>query len=45
LTCVIVTHDRSQAIRLARRTMVLESGKMVAIGPTKEVMARVSTAE
>jgi len=32
-------------IRLARRTKVLESGKMVAIGPTREVMARVSTVE
>jgi putative ABC transport system ATP-binding protein len=45
MSCVIVTHDRSQAIRLAGRTLVLGSGKVVAIGPTKEVMAHVSAAE
>jgi putative ABC transport system ATP-binding protein len=38
MTCVIVTHDMPQAARLADRTMVLESGKLVAIGRTKEVL-------
>ncbi|HEX3994246.1 MAG TPA: phosphate ABC transporter ATP-binding protein [Acetobacteraceae bacterium] len=38
MTCVIVTHNRSQAIRIAGRTMVLEAGKLVTIGPTKEVL-------
>ncbi|MDT4895568.1 MAG: UDP-glucose/iron transport system ATP-binding protein [Acidobacteriota bacterium] len=38
MTCVIVTHDMPQAARIADRTMVLESGKLVAIGPTEEVL-------
>jgi putative ABC transport system ATP-binding protein len=38
LTCVIVTHNRSQAARMAGRTMVLESGRLVAIGPTQEIL-------
>jgi putative ABC transport system ATP-binding protein len=38
MTCVIVTHNRAQAARIASRTMVLEAGRLVAIGPTKEVL-------
>jgi putative ABC transport system ATP-binding protein len=38
MTCVIVTHDMLQAARIADRTMVLESGKLAAIGPTQEVL-------
>jgi putative ABC transport system ATP-binding protein len=38
MTCVIVTHNRLQAARIADRTMVLESGRLVMIGPTKEVL-------
>ena len=38
MTCVIVTHNRSQAARMADRTMVLEAGKLVTVGPTKEVL-------
>jgi putative ABC transport system ATP-binding protein len=38
MTCVIVTHNRAQAIRLAGRTMVMEAGRLVAIGPTREVL-------
>jgi ABC-type proline/glycine betaine transport system ATPase subunit len=38
MTCVIVTHNTAQAHRIADRTMVLEAGKLVAIGPTKEVL-------
>ena len=38
MTCVIVTHNRPQASRIADRTMVLDAGRLVAIGPTKEVL-------
>ena len=38
MTCVMVTHNRAQALRLAERTMVLEAGKLVAIGPTLEIL-------
>jgi putative ABC transport system ATP-binding protein len=38
MTCVIVTHNRPQAARIAGRTMVLEAGRLVTIGPTKEVL-------
>jgi putative ABC transport system ATP-binding protein len=29
LTCVIVTHDREQATRMAGRTILLEAGRVV----------------
>ena len=38
MACVIVTHDNAQAVRLAARTMVMETGRAVAIGPSKEVL-------
>jgi putative ABC transport system ATP-binding protein len=38
MTCVIVTHNRPQAMRTTTRTMVMEAGKLIAIGPTKEVL-------
>lgn len=38
MTCVIVTHNRPQAARIANRVMALEAGKLVAIGPTREVL-------
>jgi putative ABC transport system ATP-binding protein len=38
MACVIVTHNRAQAVRLADRTMIMESGRNVAIGPTREVL-------
>jgi putative ABC transport system ATP-binding protein len=38
MTCVIVTHDMPQAARISDRTMILESGKLAAIGPTEEVL-------
>jgi putative ABC transport system ATP-binding protein len=37
VTCVIVTHNRAQAARLAGRTMVMKAGRLVAIGPTGEM--------
>lgn len=38
VACVIVTHNREQAARLADKTMVLEAGRMVRVGPTREVL-------
>jgi putative ABC transport system ATP-binding protein len=38
MTCVIVTHNTAQAHRIADRTMVLKDGKLVTIGPTREVL-------
>jgi putative ABC transport system ATP-binding protein len=36
-TCVMITHDMAQAARIGDRAMHIEAGKLVAIGPTKEV--------
>jgi putative ABC transport system ATP-binding protein len=38
MTCVIVTHNKPQAERIAARAMLMESGKLVAVGPTQEVL-------
>jgi putative ABC transport system ATP-binding protein len=38
IICAIVTHDTSQAHRIADRAMIIEKGKLVSIGPTKEVL-------
>lgn len=38
MTCVIVTHNTAQARRFADRTMILEAGRLVKIGPTNEVL-------
>ena len=38
LTCLIVTHDRDQAARLARRAALLRSGKLVKDGLIAEVL-------
>ena len=38
MACVIVTHNREQAARLANRTMVMEAGRLVRIGATREVL-------
>ena len=38
MACVIVTHDRAQAVRLADRTMIMEAGRPVVIGTTREVL-------
>lgn len=38
LTCVIVTHDKAQAARLAECALVLESGRVVRMGATSEVL-------
>ena len=39
LTCVLVTHDREQARRLADRVAVFEDGRMVTIGDVGTVIA------
>src|ERR1700712_2401308 len=38
LTCVIITHNRLQAARMAARTLVLDAGRLVAVGPTQEML-------
>lgn len=38
MTCVIVTHNRAQAERLSDRTMLMEQGRLAAIGPTREML-------
>ena len=38
MTAVIVTHNTAQAHRIADRAMILQSGRLVRIGPTKEVL-------
>lgn len=38
LTCVIITHNRLQAARMATRTMVLDAGRLLAAGPTQEML-------
>ena len=38
MTCVIVTHNTVQAHRIADRTMILEGGKLITVGPTQEVL-------
>jgi putative ABC transport system ATP-binding protein len=38
MTCVIVTHNKPQAERIAARTMVMQSGRLLAVGPTQEVL-------
>jgi putative ABC transport system ATP-binding protein len=38
MTAVIVTHDTEQAHRIADRTMILEAGRLVRIGPTREAL-------
>ena len=38
MTCVIITHNMQQAARIADRAMHLEAGKLVTIGPVREVL-------
>jgi putative ABC transport system ATP-binding protein len=38
MACVIVTHNTAQAHRIADRAMVLDAGKLIAIGPALEVL-------
>ena len=38
LTCVVITHDVAQAVRLASRALVVERGQVVRSGPVGEVL-------
>ena len=38
LTCTVVTHDAAQAVRLAKRALLLVSGRVVRSGPVAEVL-------
>jgi len=38
MTCVIVTHNYAQARRTAHRTMIVRDSKLIATGPTNEVL-------
>lgn len=38
LTCILVTHDTAQAIRLASRALIIDAGRIVRDGPVKEVL-------
>ena len=38
LTCVLVTHDKAQAARLADRALLLEGGRVIRVGTTTEVL-------
>jgi putative ABC transport system ATP-binding protein len=38
LTCVLVTHEVAQAVRLASRALVLERGRVMRTGPVGEVL-------
>ncbi len=38
MTCVIVTHNKPQAERIAGRAMLMESGRLIAVGPIQEVL-------
>jgi putative ABC transport system ATP-binding protein len=36
--CLLVTHNKAQAARIAARTMVIVAGRLQAIGPSREVL-------
>jgi len=36
LTCIVVTHDRAQATRLASRALSMNAGRIVRDGPISE---------
>ena len=36
--CAIVTHNTSQAHRIADRAMIMEKGRLISVGPAKEVL-------
>ena len=38
MTCVIVTHNKLLAARMADQTMILEAGKLIAVGSTKDLL-------
>jgi osmoprotectant transport system ATP-binding protein len=42
-TIVMVTHDIREAVKLAQRLVVLERGRVLQHGPTREVLTRPAT--
>jgi putative ABC transport system ATP-binding protein len=38
VTCILVSHDRAQVLRLTDRVLMLEGGKLIADGPVEEVL-------
>jgi putative ABC transport system ATP-binding protein len=38
IPCVIVTHDKAQAARIATRVMVMAAGRLAAIGTPEDVL-------
>jgi putative ABC transport system ATP-binding protein len=38
LTCLIVTHDMGQAMRIAKMALVMKTGKKIRFGPVEEVI-------
>ena len=38
VTCILVSHDREQVLRLTDRVILLEGGKLIADGPAEEVL-------
>jgi putative ABC transport system ATP-binding protein len=38
LTCLIVTHDMAQAVRLAKQAVLIEEGRLVRVGAVEEVI-------
>lgn len=38
MACVIVTHNKQQAERIAQRTMIMRAAQVIALGPTAEVL-------
>jgi putative ABC transport system ATP-binding protein len=42
LTCIVVTHDMEQAVRIADRVMLMESGRVRKIGTVQEVLRAAS---
>jgi thiamine transport system ATP-binding protein len=39
LTVLLVTHDPNEAARIATRTAFIAAGKVVTLGPTREVLS------
>jgi putative ABC transport system ATP-binding protein len=39
MTCVIVTHNRAQAMRMTSRAMIMEAGRLISVGDTEKLLA------
>jgi len=38
VTCILVSHDRTQVMRMTDRVLFLKDGRLIADGPTEEVL-------